>query len=26
VYLLAFGDDPKWDGYIRDFVRLIEAP
>jgi Phosphotransferase enzyme family len=22
----AFGDDPEWDGYIRDFVRLIKAP
>jgi hypothetical protein len=20
----AFGDDPEWDGYIRNFVRLIE--
>jgi hypothetical protein len=19
----AFGDDPAWDGYVRDFVRLI---
>lgn len=21
-----FGDDPAWDGYIRDFVRLIRSP
>jgi hypothetical protein len=22
----AFGDDPAWDGYIRDFVGLIRRP